>query len=120
AAALVVLIAIGGILLLRGGKHSPRTHGAASPPAGTPTPAGPSPTVTSSPIPAEPNSVLRIDPKSNTVSADITVGVQPQAVAFSGGNLWVVNVADHTISRIDPGTNEVDSTGGGLTGPCNL
>jgi YVTN family beta-propeller protein len=29
-------------------------------------------------------------------------------------------VADHTISRIDPGADEVVSTQGGLTGPCNV
>ncbi len=64
--------------------------------------------------------MLRIDPRTNTASADITVGAQPEAVAFSGGFLWVVNRQDHTISQIDPRTDAVHATQGGLTGPCNV
>ncbi len=75
---------------------------------------------TSSAIPADPNSVLRLDPSTGAPVADITVGADPHGVAFSGRYLWVVNRSDHTISRIDPDTNQVVSTGGGMTGPCNI
>lgn len=66
------------------------------------------------------NSVLRMNATTSTVTKDIVVGKAPGAVAFSGGLLWVVNTGDSTISRIDPQTNEVISTQGGLTGPCDL
>jgi DNA-binding beta-propeller fold protein YncE len=52
--------------------------------------------------------------------ADIKVGAQPLGIAFSGGYVWVVNRQDRSISRIDPQTNAILSTQGGLTGPCNL
>jgi YVTN family beta-propeller protein len=95
---------------------------ASSGPTGKPSPGGAGATGSASPnvIPVEENSVLRIDPKTDTASADIGVGAQPVALAFSNGYVWVVNRQDHTISQIDPKTNRVISTEGGLTGPCNL
>jgi YVTN family beta-propeller protein len=118
ATALVLMMAIVAVLLLRGGKPSRQPSGGGSTPTGSTSAAAP--VVTSSPIPAEPNSVLRIDPATNSSIADITVGTDPHGVAFSGGYLWVVNRSDHTISRIDPDSDEVVSTGGGMTGPCDI
>ena len=82
--------------------------------------AGRTPGESPSSIPALPDSVLRIDPSSDKVLADIKVGAQPLGIAFSGGYVWVVNREDRSISRIDPQTNAILSTQGGLTGPCNL
>jgi YVTN family beta-propeller protein len=40
----------------------------------------------------------------------IPVGEGPVDVAFGEGALWVANSLDHSVSRIDPGTNEVVAT----------
>jgi YVTN family beta-propeller protein len=118
AAALVAVVVIGALLLRGGGAPSHGTIGGGPTPTTT-LPSTP-PTLTSSPIPTDPNSVLRLDPDTGNPVADITVGADPHGVAFSGRYLWVVNRSDHTISRIDPDTNQVVSTGGGMTGPCNI
>ena len=34
----------------------------------------------------------------------ITVGLQPRAIAWGEGALWVANTGDDTVSRVDPGT----------------
>ncbi len=52
----------------------------------------------------EPNSVAGIDVHSNQVTAAAGVGVQPGAIAYGAGSLWVANVYDQTISRVDPRT----------------
>jgi len=49
-----------------------------------------------------PNSVGVIDAKSNKLVAEVPVGVAPQAVTTGAGGVWVANVADETVSRIDP------------------
>ena len=50
------------------------------------------------------NSVAEIDPHSNTVVRFAPVGAGPGAVAFGFGSLWVANLDDQTVSRIDPGS----------------
>jgi YVTN family beta-propeller protein len=40
----------------------------------------------------------------------IPVGDGPVAIAFGEGSVWVANANDHTISRIDPKTNDVTAT----------
>ena len=50
------------------------------------------------------NSVAVIDPHGNTVAGSAPVGSRPGAIAFGSGSLWVANVDDQTVSRIDPGT----------------
>ena len=48
--------------------------------------------------------VSRIDTDSNElVGEPIRVGNGPTAVAFGEGSVWVTNVDDQTVSRIDPG-----------------
>lgn len=59
------------------------------------------------PLAAGPNKVIRVDPKTNAVSAVIDVGEFPAGVAVAGNSVWVYNLADHTVSEIDARTNEV-------------
>ena len=52
-----------------------------------------------------------MDPKTNTVSAVITVGKQPcSGLAAGFGSVWVPNCSDKTVSRIDTKTNQVVAT----------
>ena len=48
------------------------------------------------------NSVGVIDPGSNRLVAEVPVGIDPQAIATGLGGVWVTNVEDETVSRIDP------------------
>jgi virginiamycin B lyase len=57
------------------------------------------------------NTVHRLDIKTNTVAAVITVGKRPCAGLAAGfGSIWVPNCGDHTVSRIDIKTNAVVAT----------
>ena len=49
----------------------------------------------------EPNSVGVIDPQTGIVVADIAVGIDPASITAASGSVWVGNVADETVSRID-------------------
>ena len=49
-----------------------------------------------------PNSVGVIDPASNKLVAEVPVGREPQAITTGEGGVWVANVEDETVSRIDP------------------
>jgi YVTN family beta-propeller protein len=49
-----------------------------------------------------PNHVGVIDPETNTVMDEIRVGIRPGPVAFGGGSVWVGNLEDRTLTRIDP------------------
>jgi peptide/nickel transport system substrate-binding protein len=48
--------------------------------------------------------VAAIDTRGDRVVAAIPVGDRPGAIAFGSGSLWLVNLDDQTISRVDPGT----------------
>lgn len=50
------------------------------------------------------NSVAVIELRSNRVVGSAPVGSRPGAIAFGSGSLWVANVDDQTVSRIDPGS----------------
>ena len=55
--------------------------------------------------------VHRLDPKTNTVAAAITVGKRPcSGLAAGFGSIWVPNCGDKTLSRIDLKTNQVTAT----------
>src|SRR6266545_5102719 len=54
-----------------------------------------------------PNSVAVIDPKTNKVIADVPVGRRPGAVTYGEGAVWVANLDDSTLSRINPRTQQV-------------
>ncbi|MBV9397220.1 MAG: PQQ-binding-like beta-propeller repeat protein [Bryobacterales bacterium] len=57
------------------------------------------------------NTVYRLDAKTNTVAAEITVGKRPCSGLASGfGSIWVPNCGDKTVSRIDVATNQVVAT----------
>lgn len=49
-----------------------------------------------------PNSVAEIDVRSGRVVAAAPVGARPGPIAFGSGSLWIANLDDHTISRVDP------------------
>jgi len=54
------------------------------------------------------DSVVRLDPKTNTVAATIAVGKGPcSGLAVAFGSLWVPNCADTTIARVDLASNAV-------------
>jgi YVTN family beta-propeller protein len=49
-----------------------------------------------------PNSVAEIDVRGGRVVAAAPVGVRPGPIAFGSGSLWIANLDDQTISRVDP------------------
>jgi peptide/nickel transport system substrate-binding protein len=53
---------------------------------------------------AAPNSLAAIDTGNNQIVGGVTVGSRPGAVTFGSGSLWVTNLDDQTVSRIDPTT----------------
>ena len=61
-------------------------------------------------VSTEGNEVVRLDPATGAVLARIPVGTNPLASAWVGGELWVPNIDDGTISVIDPARNAVRTT----------
>jgi DNA-binding SARP family transcriptional activator len=59
-----------------------------------------------------PHSIAVIDATKNAVVDDIPVGGYPGPVTAGAGSVWVSNIADATISRIDPRTHRVVGTNG--------
>jgi DNA-binding SARP family transcriptional activator/streptogramin lyase len=55
-----------------------------------------------SPVRVEPNSVAAINPRTNQVVAAVPVGSSPGPITSGSGSLWVANVDDQTVSRVDP------------------
>jgi YVTN family beta-propeller protein len=62
------------------------------------------------PTKVDSDSVSKIDPSTNTVTATVTVGDAPFGGAFDGTNIWVTNLNDDTVSKIDPSSNTVIDT----------
>lgn len=56
------------------------------------------------------NTVTRIDPTTNQITAVIDVGGGPVGLAAGAGSIWVANRGGESISRIDPATNQVTAT----------
>jgi len=52
----------------------------------------------------DPNFVAVIDSRSNKVFDSVQVGARPSAIAIGAGAIWVANLDDRTLSRIDPNT----------------
>ena len=46
--------------------------------------------------------VVRIDARTNAITARIKTGRGPIGVAYGAGSVWVANWSENTISRIDP------------------
>ncbi len=63
-----------------------------------------------SPLALRGNSLVRIDPATNSIRAVIDVGDKPVGVAVSGRTAWVYNLGDGTVSQIDTSTNRVRRT----------
>ncbi|HEX4518948.1 MAG TPA: adenylate/guanylate cyclase domain-containing protein, partial [Gaiellaceae bacterium] len=47
------------------------------------------------------NSVGIVNPQSGRISGQIPVGSSPSAVTVGSGSIWVTNIDDHSVSRID-------------------
>ena len=60
------------------------------------------------PIPA--NHVGVIDTTSNRVVAAVPTGTRPGPVVAAAGSIWVANLTDETLTRIDPRGRRVDRT----------
>ena len=56
------------------------------------------------------STVARIDPARRRGEADIGVGNDPSGIAAREGGVWVADVRDDTVTRIDPKTNGVVTT----------
>ena len=57
------------------------------------------------------NVVLHLDAHTGKVLAVVKVGTTPQdGVIAPDGSVWVPNLGDGTVSRIDPKTNRVTAT----------
>lgn len=60
---------------------------------------------------ARANSVAVIDPKANTVTATEAVGTRPNALVEGSGSVWVANLEDRTITRVDLRTSRARTIG---------
>ncbi len=49
----------------------------------------------------QPNHVGVIDPDTNEIVAEVPVGIRPGPVATGGGSVWVGNLQDRNLTRID-------------------
>jgi YVTN family beta-propeller protein len=58
--------------------------------------------------------VSQVDPNTNTVVAEIPVGVSPYGVAFDGEYIWVANLDSATLNKISPTTSSVVATTTGV------
>jgi serine/threonine-protein kinase len=54
--------------------------------------------------------LVRVDPRSNRVTATIPVGREPVAVALSGDTVWTANALDRTLSQINVPNDRVVRT----------
>jgi DNA-binding SARP family transcriptional activator/streptogramin lyase len=66
-----------------------------------------------------PDSLVKIDPKTNKVVDVIRVGRLPVAVALAGNFVWVVNSADSTLTRVDTSSGQTQTIGG-LSSPTGI
>jgi streptogramin lyase len=59
-----------------------------------------------------PDSLVKIDPKTNKVVDVIRVGRLPVATALAGDFVWVINTADSTLTRVDTRSRHAQTIGG--------
>ena len=59
-----------------------------------------------------PDSLVKIDPKTNKVVDVIRVGRLPVATALAGDFVWVANVGDSTLTRVDTRSGQAQTIGG--------
>jgi hypothetical protein len=67
-----------------------------------------------------PDTLVRIDPATNTVSSVVDVGRSPSATAVGGRSVWVYNSADSSVSEIDAATGHVLQTTTVAAAPTQL
>lgn len=92
--------------------------GAAGDPSGSPNASSTLAAATATPDPGAPlwisnpddQTVLRIDPLSNAISAIITIEGKPDLVASGEGGVWALDRRQSLVFRIDPINNQVTST----------
>jgi YVTN family beta-propeller protein len=58
----------------------------------------------------QPNSVGIIDPASNKIVGEVPVGARPGQVVAAAGGIWVANLEDRTVTRLDPTTQRLVRT----------
>ncbi|MDX6408732.1 MAG: hypothetical protein QOE13_1803, partial [Gaiellaceae bacterium] len=66
-----------------------------------------------------PDSLVKIDPKTNRVVEVIRVGRLPVATALTHGFVWVVNTSDSTLTRVDTSSGDAQTIGG-LNNPAGI
>jgi YVTN family beta-propeller protein len=59
-----------------------------------------------------PNSLVKIDPRTNKVVEVVPVGRFPGKVAAGYGSVWVVNIKDETLTRVAIRSDRADLVGG--------
>jgi YVTN family beta-propeller protein len=57
-----------------------------------------------------PNHVGIVDAKTNEIVGEVQVGIRPGPVAVGGGNVWVGNLDERTLTKIDTGRRAVAGT----------
>jgi YVTN family beta-propeller protein len=62
-------------------------------------------------VSAGPNTVAVIDAATNRIVDAIPMGTHPVGIAYRGGDVWVANTEDRTVSRIDPESRAVKNIG---------
>lgn len=67
----------------------------------------------------ERNAVVRIDQTTNSVVAEVPVGIGPIGVTSGAGSVWVADWRGGTVTRVDPAANRAIATipVGGPEGP---
>jgi len=58
----------------------------------------------------QPNNVGVINPKTNEIVAEVPVGIRPGPIAVEDGSVWVGNLDDRTLTRIDAGRRATSGT----------
>lgn len=71
-------------------------------------------------VSSESDRIYRLDPRSRQVTASVRVGANPLASAVVGGELWVPNIDDNTISVVDPSRVAVSRTIVGGNAPLGI
>jgi len=56
------------------------------------------------------NHIGVIDPETNEIVGEIPVGIRPGPIAAGAGSVWVGNVQDRTLTRIDPAERTATAT----------
>lgn len=58
----------------------------------------------------QPNHLGLIDPRTNEIVAEVPVGIRPGPVAAGVASIWVGNLEDRTLTRVDPLTRAATAT----------